>query len=86
MDIKSRDAALKDFREDNDCRILLMSLKAAGVALNLTVASECFLLDLWWNPAAELQVCIREKDELHLRFAAMISYEFGIILLHREGH
>jgi len=32
-----------------------MSLKAAGVALNLTVASECFLLDLWWNPAAEMQ-------------------------------
>jgi DNA repair protein RAD16 len=49
MDMKSRDAALKDFRENSDCRILLMSLKAAGVALNLTVASECFLLDLWWN-------------------------------------
>lgn len=49
MDVKSRDAALKDFREDSSCRVLLMSLKAAGVALNLTVASECFLLDLWWN-------------------------------------
>lgn len=55
MDVKSRDAALEDFREDNDCRVLLMSLKAAGVALNLTVASECFLLDLWWNPAAEMR-------------------------------
>ena len=85
MDIKSRDAALKDFREDNDCRILLMSLKAAGVALNLTVASECFLLDLWWNPAAELQVSSREKDDVHWLFAVMISYDFGI-LLHREGH
>jgi DNA repair protein RAD16 len=49
MDIKSRDEALKDFREDCNCRVLLMSLKAAGVALNLTVASECYLLDLWWN-------------------------------------
>lgn len=49
MDAKSRDAALKDFREDSNCRVLLMSLKAAGVALNLTVASECYLLDLWWN-------------------------------------
>jgi len=55
MDVKSRDAALKEFREENSCRVLLMSLKAAGVALNLTVASECFLLDLWWNPAAEMQ-------------------------------
>lgn len=59
MDVKSRDAALKDFREDNNCRVLLMSLKAAGVALNLTVASECFLLDLWWNPAAEMQAIDR---------------------------
>ena len=49
MDAKSRDAALKNFRENSSCRVLLLSLKAAGVALNLTVASECFLLDLWWN-------------------------------------
>jgi DNA repair protein RAD16 len=59
MDAKSRDAALKTFREDTGCRVLLMSLKAAGVALNLTVASECFLLDLWWNPAAEMQAIDR---------------------------
>jgi hypothetical protein len=55
MDVKSRDEALKDFREKSGCRVLLMSLKAAGVALNLTVASECYLMDLWWNPAAEMQ-------------------------------
>jgi len=59
MDIGARDAALKDFREDNDCRVLLMSLKAAGVALNLTVASECYIMDLWWNPAAEFQAIDR---------------------------
>jgi len=52
MDVKSRDATLKDFRENNDVRVLLMSLKAGGVALNLTVASEVFLVDNWWNPAA----------------------------------
>ena len=59
MDVKSRDAALTEFRENPQCRVLLMSLKAAGVALNLTVASECFLLDLWWNPAAEMQAIDR---------------------------
>lgn len=47
MDVKSRDAALKAFKDDPDCRVLLLSLKAAGVALNLTRASECFLMDLW---------------------------------------
>lgn len=47
MDVKSRSQALKDFREDPHVRILLMSLKAGGVALNLTVASEVFLVDNW---------------------------------------
>lgn len=60
MDVNSRNAALKSFREDPSVRVLLMSLKSAGVALNLTAASEVFLLDLWWNPAAEMQVsCIQ---------------------------
>jgi DNA repair protein RAD16 len=45
MNIHSRDEALKDFREDSSVRILLLSLKAGGVALNLTVANEAYLLD-----------------------------------------
>lgn len=49
MDVKARDQCLKDFREDNSVRVLLMSLKAGGVALNLTVASEVFLVDNWWS-------------------------------------
>lgn len=36
MNVKARDACLKDFRENNNVRVLLMSLKAGGVALNLT--------------------------------------------------
>lgn len=39
MTLNARDAAIKKFTEDPDCRIFLMSLKAGGVALNLTVAS-----------------------------------------------
>ncbi|KAH0653500.1 hypothetical protein KY290_031781 [Solanum tuberosum] len=39
MSIAARDAALKRFTVDSNCKILLMSLKAGGVALNLTVAS-----------------------------------------------
>lgn len=45
MNIQSRDEALRDFREDSSVRVLLMSLKAGGVALNLTVANEAYLLD-----------------------------------------
>lgn len=59
MNVQSRDEALKDFREDHTVRVLLMSLKAGGVALNLTVANEAYLMDPWWNPAAEMQAIDR---------------------------
>eukprot|EP00804_Cyclotella_cryptica_P005687 CCRYP_000055-RC/>CCRYP_000055-RC protein AED:0.08 eAED:0.07 QI:0/0.87/0.88/1/1/1/9/176/1325 len=51
MNVKARDACLKEFREDHNVRVLLMSLKAGGVALNLTCANYIFLMDPWWNPA-----------------------------------
>lgn len=35
--------------------VFLMSLKAGGVGLNLTGADTVILVDLWWNPAVELQ-------------------------------
>ena len=38
------------------CQVFLMSLKAGGVALNLTAASHVMLMDPWWNPAVEQQV------------------------------
>merc|ERR1719189_1682638 len=59
MDVKSRDLSLKDFRNNQNTRILLISLKAGGVALNLTVANHIFLMDPWWNPAAEMQAIDR---------------------------
>jgi SNF2 family DNA or RNA helicase len=39
--------------------VLLVSLKAGGVGLNLTAAEYVFLLDPWWNPAAEAQAIDR---------------------------
>ncbi|KAI8365823.1 DNA repair protein-like protein [Choanephora cucurbitarum] len=41
--------------------VFLISLKAGGVALNLTEASRVFICDPWWNPAAELQA----MDRIH---------------------
>ncbi|KAJ6343399.1 hypothetical protein OIU76_005189 [Salix suchowensis] len=61
MSLAARDAAIKRFAEDSDCKIFLMSLKAGGVALNLTVASHVFLMDPWWNPAVERQA----QDRIH---------------------
>lgn len=43
----------------SDGRILLASLRAGGVGLNLTVATRCYILDPWWNPAVESQAIQR---------------------------
>ncbi len=40
-------------------RVLLVSLKAGGVGLNLTAASSVYMMDLWWNPAVEDQAMQR---------------------------
>ncbi|XWS16716.1 hypothetical protein CRYUN_Cryun33cG0001500 [Craigia yunnanensis] len=61
MSMAARDAAIKRFTEDPDCKIFLMSLKAGGVALNLTVASHVLLMDPLWNPAVERQA----QDRIH---------------------
>ncbi|KAJ7948142.1 putative DNA repair helicase rad5,16 [Quillaja saponaria] len=61
MSLTARDTAIKKFTDDPDCKIFLMSLKAGGVALNLTVASHVFLMDPWWNPAVERQA----QDRIH---------------------
>jgi SNF2 family DNA or RNA helicase len=39
--------------------ILLASLKAGGIGLNLTAADHVFILDPWWNPFAEDQAADR---------------------------
>ncbi|KAF7000764.1 hypothetical protein CFC21_016585 [Triticum aestivum] len=61
MNMVEKGRAIDAFINDPDCRIFLMSLKAGGVALNLTVASHVFLMDPWWNPAVESQA----QDRIH---------------------
>ncbi|KAI0015328.1 SNF2 family N-terminal domain-containing protein [Xylariomycetidae sp. FL0641] len=50
-----RQASINHFMENVDVECFLVSLKAGGVALNLTEASRVFIVDPWWNPAAEWQ-------------------------------
>ena len=44
MSLAQRDAAIERFSSDPGVKVFLMSLKAGGVALNLTAASHCFLM------------------------------------------
>ena len=56
---RDRPAAVRSFQEDPQCAVFLISLKAGGFGLNLTAADYVFVLDPWWNPAAELQAIDR---------------------------
>ncbi len=53
-----RSEVIDRFRE-GDAPVFLISLKAGGFGLNLTEADYVFLLDPWWNPAAEEQAVDR---------------------------
>ena len=55
MDLRQRDSMIEAFTSDASVKVFLMSLKAGGVALNLTAASHVMLMDPWWNPAVEQQ-------------------------------
>ena len=55
----NREAVIKKFQEDDDCKLFLISIKAGGVGLNLTQADYVFILDPWWNPAVENQAISR---------------------------
>ncbi|MDX2430132.1 MAG: DEAD/DEAH box helicase [Bacteroides sp.] len=54
-----RKEAVQTFQKKSSCSLFLISLKAGGVGLNLTAADYVFILDPWWNPAAELQALNR---------------------------
>lgn len=56
---KNRNEVVREFREDNDTRLFLISIKAGGVGLNLVEADYVFILDPWWNPAVEQQAIDR---------------------------
>jgi SNF2 family DNA or RNA helicase len=54
-----REQTVRQFQEDPETAIFLISLKAGGVGLNLTAADYVFLYDPWWNEAVEKQAIDR---------------------------
>jgi superfamily II DNA or RNA helicase len=54
-----RDKVIDDFTQEKSPSVFLLSLKAAGVGLNLTQANYTFILDPWWNPSQESQAVDR---------------------------
>nr|WP_288809141.1 DEAD/DEAH box helicase [uncultured Sphingobacterium sp.] len=69
MNQEQRQSAVETFQNDDACRVFLISLKAGGTGLNLTAADYVYILDPWWNPAAEAQAidrCYRIGQDKHV--------------------
>ncbi|SFU56817.1 non-specific serine/threonine protein kinase [Nitrosomonas eutropha] len=50
---------VRRFQEDESVPFFVLSIKAGGSGLNLTVASHVVHFDRWWNPAVENQATDR---------------------------
>jgi len=56
---KNRLEIVKNFNEDLEIPVFLVSLKAGGAGLNLVGADTVIHYDMWWNPAVENQATDR---------------------------
>eukprot|EP01054_Gregarina_sp_Poly1_P009234 Gregarina_sp_Poly_1__9233@NODE_56_length_17373_cov_108_729111_g48_i0_p1_GENE_NODE_56_length_17373_cov_108_729111_g48_i0NODE_56_length_17373_cov_108_729111_g48_i0_p1_ORF_typecomplete_len1490_score218_94SNF2_N/PF00176_23/8_2e28SNF2_N/PF00176_23/2e31Helicase_C/PF00271_31/4_7e15zfRING_2/PF13639_6/3_1e09ResIII/PF04851_15/0_0035ResIII/PF04851_15/0_055ResIII/PF04851_15/5_1e02zfPARP/PF00645_18/7_1e08zfC3HC4/PF00097_25/8_4e08zfC3HC4_2/PF13923_6/5_3e03zfC3HC4_2/PF13923_6/5_9e07zfRING_UBOX/PF13445_6/1_6e05 len=59
LTMEARHNILTAYHSDPALRVILISLKAGGEGLNLQIANKIFLMDPWWNPAAEMQAIQR---------------------------
>ena len=55
VDPHDRTEIIERFKNDPKHKVLILSLRAGGLGLNLQEASYVFHLDRWWNPAVERQ-------------------------------
>jgi SNF2 family DNA or RNA helicase len=82
-----RQTIVDDFQTNPESRILLLSIKAAGVGLNLTAADHVYIMDPWWNPAVEDQAADRahrigqKKPVMVTKFVSEHTVEENIIKL-----
>jgi DNA repair protein RAD5 len=78
---KARAAVLTEFAASKKGTVLLLSLRAGGVGLNLTMAKRVYMMDPWWSFAVEAQAIDRvhrmgQVDEVKVcRFIVKESVE-----------
>lgn len=78
------------FSANEDPALFFLSLKAAGTGLTLTKADYVFILDPWWNPAAEAQAIDRthrigqDKPVFAYKLIAADTIEEQILALQQE--
>lgn len=81
MSKNARNSVVEIFEKSKEHPIFILSLKAGGVGLNLTEASNVIHYDLWFNPAVENQATDRafrigqNKNVFVYRFITKNSFE-----------
>ena len=86
----NRSEEISLFSKSQDTQAFFISLKAGGVGLNLVEAGYVFIIDPWWNPAAEAQAIARahrigqQKKVIAYRFITADSIEEKIIRLQEQ--
>ncbi|KAK2612578.1 hypothetical protein QQS21_001349 [Conoideocrella luteorostrata] len=55
----ARTTAMEKFREDNSVEVILVSIMAGGLGLNLTAGNNVYVMEPQYNPAAEAQAIDR---------------------------
>ncbi|HEY5658685.1 MAG TPA: DEAD/DEAH box helicase [Myxococcota bacterium] len=87
---RDRGAVVESFQAEDGPPVMLLSLKAGGVGLNLTAADCVFVLDPWWNPAAEDQAADRahrigqERPVMVYRLVTADTVEERILALQKR--
>ncbi|GHV06015.1 hypothetical protein FACS189416_6290 [Bacteroidia bacterium] len=87
---QKREEEINRFTNESDIRCFFISLKAGSTGLNLTAADYVFILDPWWNPAAEMQALSRahrigqDKTVMAFRFISTDTIEEKILLLQKS--
>ena len=74
LSLAQREQVLWRFRSDPRHRVLVLSLRAAGVGLDLQEASYVFHFDRWWNPAVEDQASDRTHRMGQIRPVHVYAY------------
>lgn len=59
MSQKDRQKEIDRFTTDENLTAFVLSTRAAGLGINLNIASRVIMYDLWWNPAVEDQAIDR---------------------------
>ena len=90
MSRRNRNAALDAFKNDPDVCVILISITAGGLGLNLTAGSNVYVMEPQFNPAAEAQAVDRvhrlgqSREVFIYRFIMENSFEEKMLDLKRK--